>query len=144
MALQTGMRRGEILNIEWTDIKDGYIELLKTKTNKARNIPLSSTLKNTLTALPKNNSYIFVNPRTHKPYKDIKKSWDKVRKDANIADIRFHDLRHTVATRMVAKGIDLLVVKDILGHTMIETTMRYAHPVPERKKAAIEILNSYT
>lgn len=144
MALQTGMRRGEILNIEWRNIKDGYIELLQTKSNNVRKIPISSTLKNTLATLPKNDNYIFINPRTNKPYKDIKNSWNKVRKDANIADIRFHDLRHTVATRMVAKGIDLLVVKDILGHTMIETTMRYAHPVPERKKAAIEILNSYT
>lgn len=45
---------------------------------------------------------------------------------------------------MVEKGIDLLVVMEILGHTKIETTMRYSHPVPKRKKEAINILNEYS
>ena len=51
--------------------------------------------------------------------------------------------KHTVATRLVEKGIDLVVVKEILGHSKIETTMRYAHTVPKRKLEAIEVLNSY-
>lgn len=143
-ALQTGMRKGEIFNLKWSNIKCGYIELLETKSGKMRNIPISSTLKDVFAHIQKTSEYVFINPDTDKPYRDIKKSWYNIRKDANLLDFRFHDLRHTVATRMVEKGIDLLVVKDILGHTMIETTMRYAHPVPERKKAAIEVLNSYT
>jgi len=76
-------------------------------------------------------------------YVDIKKSFNKAREAAGIKDFRFHDLRHTVATRLVEKGIDLLVVKDILGHSNIETTMRYAHPIPKRKSDAIAVLNSY-
>ncbi len=143
IALQTGMRRGEILNLKWTDIKDGYIQLLETKSGNSRNIPTSTTLLNALKFIPKVSEYVFINPKTNKPYTDIKKSWHKVLNKANIENFRFHDLRHTVATRMVEKGIDLLVVKDILGHTMIETTMRYAHPVPERVQAAIEVLNDY-
>ncbi len=143
MALQTGMRRGEILNLKWSDIKNGYIQLLETKSGKSRNIPTSETLLNTLNSIPKSSEYVFINPKTNKPYTDFKKSWHKVLDDANIENFRFHDLRHTVATRMVEKGIDLLVVKDILGHTMIETTMRYAHPVTERKLAAIDVLNNY-
>lgn len=143
MALQTGMRRGEILNLKWSNIKCGYIELLETKSGKMRNIPISSTLQDVLNSLSKDSEYIFVNPKTNKPYTDIKKAWHKVLDDANIENLRFHDLRHTVATRLVEKGTDLLVVKDILGHTMIETTMRYAHPVPASRQTAIEILNSY-
>lgn len=143
IALQTGMRRGEILNLKWTDIKDGYIQLLETKSGNSRNIPTSTTLLKALKSIPKVSEYVFINPKTNKPYTDIKKSWHKVLDKANIENFRFHDLRHTVATRMVEKGIDLLVVKDILGHTMIETTMRYAHPVPERVQAAIEVLNDY-
>lgn len=143
-ALQTGMRRGEILNLKWSNIKNNHIELLDTKSNNPRYIPLSLTLQDVFGQIQKSSEYVFVNPKTDKPYKDIKRSWNNIRNDANLLDFRFHDLRHTVATRMVEKGIDLLVVKDILGHTMIETTMRYAHPVPERKRAAIEILNSYT
>lgn len=64
-------------------------------------------------------------------------------KDANIENFRFQHLRHTVATRLVESGIDLVVVQEILGHANIQTTMRYAHPVPERKKHAVDILSSY-
>ena len=87
--------------------------------------------------------HCFVNPDTKLPYVDIKKSFNKARDAAGIKNFRFHDLRHTVATRLVEKGIDLLVVMEILGHTKIETTMRYAHPTPKRKSDAINVLNLY-
>ena len=77
-------------------------------------------------------------------YTDIKHSFATVLKTAKIDNFRFHDLRHTVATRLVEKGIDLVVVKEILGHSKIETTMRYAHAVPKRKMNAINVLNSYS
>ena len=70
----------------------------------------------------------------------MKKSFHTVIDRAGIKDFRFHDLRHTVATRLVEKNIDLSVVKDILGHSKITTTQRYAHPVPQRKLEAINIL----
>ncbi|MBR1619202.1 site-specific integrase [bacterium] len=143
MALQTGMRRGEIFNLKWANIKNGYIELLETKSGKMRTIPISSTLDNVLKNIPRKSIYVFINPKTNKPYIDVKKSWKNVLDKAKISNFRFHDLRHTVATRMVEKGIDLLVVRDILGHSLISTTMRYAHPVTERKQAAIDILNNY-
>lgn len=144
-ALQTGMRRGEILSLEWSqvDFELGYIEVLKTKSGKARSIPISDKLRKTLMKLDRTSKYVFVNPKTGLPYVDIKKGYNKAVKDAGIKNLTFHDLRHTVATRMVEKGIDLLVVKDILGHSNIETTMRYAHPVPKRKLEAVESLSSF-
>ena len=74
----------------------------------------------------------------------MKKSFPTVIERAGIKDFRFHDLRHTVATRLVEKNIDLSVVKDILGHSKITTTQCYAHPVPQRELEAINILSTYT
>ena len=147
-ALQTGMRRGEIFNLKWEniDFKYGFIELLETKSGKARKIPISDKLKNIFNNLQTKieSEYVFINPETGKPYRDIHKKFHIILEEAGIKNFRFHDLRHTVATRLVEKGIDLVVVKEILGHSSIETTMRYAHAVPERKLKAIEILNSYS
>ena len=144
-ALQTGMRRGEIFNLKWEniDFELGYIELLKTKTGKARKIPISTSLREVLENIKPISEYVFINPQTNKPYTDIHNSFGTVLEKANIQSFRFHDLRHTVATRLVEKGIDLVVVKEILGHSKIDTTMRYAHAVPKRKLEAIEVLNSY-
>ncbi len=145
-ALQTGMRRGEIFNLKWAhiDFKDGFIEVLKTKSGKARKIPISPRLETLLKDMLANstNDYVFINPETNKPYVDIKRAFSSVIKNANISNFRFHDLRHTVATRMVESGADLLVVKEILGHSDIKTTMRYAHPVPENKRRAINYLSN--
>ena len=144
-ALHTGMRRGEILNLKWSniDFEYGYIELLDTKSGKARKIPISNTLKDVLNNIDKISEYVFINPKTNKPYTDLKKSFHKVLDKANIKNFRFHDLRHTVATRLVEKGIDLTVVQELLGHSKLTTTQRYAHPVPKRKLDAVEILSSY-
>ena len=144
-ALQTGMRRGEIFNLKWSDIdfEFGFIELLKTKSGKSRKIPISESLMAILESIERNSDYVFVNPQTQKPFTDIHNSFRTVLRMADIKNFRFHDLRHTVATRLVEKGIDLVVVKEILGHSKIDTTMRYAHAVPKRKLDAIAVLNSY-
>lgn len=63
--------------------------------------------------------------------------------NANIKNFRFHDLRHTAVTGMVDSGIDMVVIKEILGHSNIQTTMRYAHALESVKIKAIELLSSY-
>ena len=145
-ALQTGMRKSEIFNLKWSqiDFKQGYIEILKSKSGKARKIPISSRLDAVLKEILalSSNEYVFVNPETNKPFVDIKRAFATILEKAGIDNFRFHDLRHTVATRMVESGADLTVVQEILGHASIQTTMRYAHPVPERKKQAIDYLSS--
>ena len=135
-------------NLSLYDLKNidfdyGFIELLETKSGKSRKIPISDTLMKILNRQSKEYNYVFTNPETKQPYTDIKHSFHTVLNAANIQNFRFHDLRHTVATRLVEKNIDLVVVKEILGHADIQTTMRYAHAVPKRKLEAIEVLNSY-
>lgn len=145
-ALQTGMRKGEIFSLRWENINFdyGFIELLETKSGKARKIPISETLNKVFQELPKISDYVFINDTTGEPFVDIHKSFTTILEKAKIKNFRFHDLRHTVATRLVEKGIDLIVVKEILGHSKIETTMRYAHAVPQRKLDAIAVLNDYS
>ena len=145
-ALQTAMRKGEIFPLKWMQINFDYefIDIIESKSGKERKIPISKKLMEIFKRLPKTSEYVFVNPETGKPYTDIKHSWSTVMKAAGIENFRFHDLRHTAITRMVEKGIPLPVVKEIAGHSKIETTMRYTHTNSKQKVDAIEVLNSYT
>ncbi len=144
-ALHTGIRKSGILNLKWEDIdfKTNHIKVLKTKNNKIRRIPLSDKLKSALEKHPRIGEYVFMNPLTKQKYRDIGKVFSETVKRAKIKHITFHQLRHTAATRMVEGGIDLIVVKEILGHEDISTTQRYSHPVPKRTQEAIKILNAY-
>ncbi len=145
VALHTGLRRGNILELRWEQINFDYkmIEVLKNKGNKKIQIPLSETLYEEFSKMRQDEGYVFVNPETGLPYQDIKKAFNTAKEKAGIKNFRFHDLRHTVATRLVEKGIDLAVVQDLLAHSNIQTTMRYANPVPKRKLEAIQALDKY-
>lgn len=146
-ALCTGMRCGEILNLKWTNIDFNLmvIDLTVTKNNSPRRIPISNRLCKVFKALYKENTnkneFVFVNKNTNDRYKDIYQGFKNALSRANVENFRFHDLRHTAATRMVANNMDLIVVKEILGHKTIQTTMRYAHPLEELKIKAIDILD---
>ena len=146
VALYTGMRQGEILNLKWKDLnlKEKYIKVLKTKNNKVRKIPLAQTLEEEFLKLPKLSEYVICNPLTRTKYNNIHKVFDATVKRAKIEHITFHQLRHSAATRMVEKGIDLVVVKEILGHADLSTTQKYSHPVPQRMLDAINELERYS
>lgn len=146
-ALQTGLRKSNILQLRWelVDLEFRFIEVLaqQNKGHKIIKIPISDKLLETLESLPRNSEYVFANPDTGKPYRDISEGFKNACDRANIENFRFHDLRHTVATRLVEKGIDLRVVQEIMAHSTIITTQRYMHPTPKRKLEAISVLNSY-
>lgn len=141
-ALQTGMRRGEILNLKWSniDFEYNFIELLETKSGKSRKIPISSKLMKVLNDVKNNTEYVFINSYTGMPYNDIKRSFASLLNKAKIKDFRFHDFRHTAATRMLEKGADIRTVQEILGHSSVSVTERYTHTNAKNKKSAIELL----
>ena len=145
MALNTGMRIGEILKLTWprVDIKNGIILLDKTKNGERREIPVNETLRRTLATLLRHikTDYLFYNPNTLLPYDRLKNSWKTACKRAHIMDFHFHDLRHTFASWLVMRGVDLTTVKEILGHKDIGMTLRYAHLAPSHIKRAVEILD---
>lgn len=145
-ALQTGMRKAEILNLKWSNIDFEYeiIELLITKSGKARKIPISRKLMKVFQEIQitSKSEYVFVNPDTNSNYVDIKKSFHTVLEKAGIENFVFHDFRHTAATRMLDKGANIRTVQDILGHSSVAVTERYTHTNAQNKKSAIELLAS--
>jgi len=144
LALNTGMRKGEILNLRWSDIdfNKRYIFVRTTKSGKDRKIPMNHIVTSNLKALKRDGDFIFYNPKTKACLKDVKTAFKAACRRAGIPDLRFHDLRHTAATLMVTGGVDIVTVKEILGHSSIEMTMRYAHPTPENKRKAVDVLAS--
>lgn len=118
---------------------------LIAKNGKKRFIPINSVVMNILKEAHKNKvcEYVFVNHTTETRYSDLKRSFNALCLKANVENFRFHDLRHTSATRMVGAGVPITMVKDILGHSDIHTTMRYAHAITEQSLEAIETLSNY-
>jgi integrase len=141
-ALHTGMRRGEIFNLQWFDVDmmRQAIKVRYTKSGKDRTIPMNQTVRGLLEGLPKTSSYIFPSPKTGKRMIDLKRKFDEARKKAEIVNLRFHDLRHTFATRMANAGVDIFTLAELLGHSDIRITKRYAHGTEETKRRAVEKL----
>ena len=143
MAVHTGMRKGEILKLGWEDVdlKRRIIYVVNTKTDEKREIPINSTLYRTLDELRKGRrgTYVFAG-HGGKPYTDIRRSFTAALKKCAIKNFRFHDLRHTFASQLVMRGVDLKTVQELLGHRSIEMTMRYSHLSPGHKQAAVERL----
>jgi integrase len=146
VALNTGMRRAEILNLKWNqiDFEDRKIRVEKTKSGKVRFVPVNNNLFYVLKSLRAESGqspFVFLSPKTGKPYLDMKTGFKGACKRAGISDLRFHDLRHTFASRLVEKNVDIETVKELLGHHSITITQRYTHSSDDRKKAAVELLN---
>ncbi len=144
VALHSGMRRGEILGLTWNqiDLQNGFILLDKTKSGFRREIPINSTLEMLFNSLSIgfDNDYLFTN-KDGKPYSEIKHSFTTAVKKAGIHDFRFHDIRHTFASHLIMQGIGITSVKELLGHSDIKMTLRYAHLAPGYKRKAVNTLD---
>lgn len=146
IALNTGMRRGEILGLKWQDIDfdQKNITLSDTKNGEERHVPMNSTVVDILSGLrrrPESN-YVFSGKDigTHISKGYISHKFESTVKQAGIEDFKFHDLRHTFASRLVMKGVNLKAVQELLGHKTFNMTLRYAHLSPDHKKTAVELL----
>jgi len=143
VALNTGMRRGEILNLKWKDIdfRRGIIYLYQTKNNEKREIPMNEAAKTALIRVRKHpeSAYIFCDIGGQ-PFKNVRKSFWTALKKSGIVNFRFHDLRHTFASHLVMSGVDLNTVRELLGHKSLDMTLRYSHLSPDHKKRAVDVL----
>lgn len=163
-ALGTGMRKGEILGLQWSDVdleskeihilhnlsyvanisedgKKNYSTILQTpkSNNSIRVIPMSNKIFNLLTSLPKKADYVFCNEQgSHFDIKWTEKIWHNKLKDTNMGNKRFHDLRHTFATMLLLNGANLIQIKELLGHSSVKITEMYLDALPKSKA---EIIN---
>lgn len=128
----TGMRLSEALNLKAEDITDNFIHLYKTKSGKARSIPIHDAISEAVIRLintPKLTVYGYEN------------QFRRLRKQLNLpVNARLHDLRHTFATNLCEKGVSVDVVSKLLGHSNIQTTLIYARVSDRRLSQAIKLL----
>jgi integrase len=145
IALNTGMRKGEILGLKWSDIdlKNSLLMVGKTKNNERRIVTINNTLYQEFSNIPRHISspYVIYN-KDGKPFKGVRKSFAAALKRANITDFRFHDLRHTFASHLAMSGVSLKTIQQLLGHKDLSMTMRYAHLSEEYMQNAVKKLDT--
>lgn len=124
LGLDSGMRRGEILKLEWKDIdfEKGIIKILAThtKTQKMRTVPMTDRTKAELLGLPSfgTSEMVF-------PFNDFKRSWATALRIAKIDGLTFHDLRRTFVTRLQIGGLSIGIAAELAGHSRLETTRKH-------------------
>ena len=123
-AIETGMRRGEILKLKWSNInfddRTAYLE--DTKNGEDRYVPLSSKATELLSSTKQSNNLVF--PVSSNA---VRLSWERMKRKANVNNLRFHDLRHEALSRMTEKGLNPLEVAEISGHKQLQQLKNYVH-----------------
>ncbi|MEH6530754.1 MAG: site-specific integrase [Photobacterium frigidiphilum] len=146
IAMNTGLRRGELLNLAWADISFSgrylTVRASNAKSKAGRIVPLNKEAFSTLESWRQQNldSLYIYEGKTGQPLTDVKKPWALVLEAAFIIDFKFHDLRHHFASQLVMAGVDLNTVRELLGHADLNMTLRYAHLAPEHKAAAVNLI----
>jgi integrase len=147
LALNTGLRRGELLGLKWGAVNfSGKVLSVTAETAKSghtRRVPLNTEALSTLTTWhkragkPSVEEFVFPGAEGA-PIKRIDTAWVSLMKRAGLKNFRLHDCRHHFASRLVQAGVDLYTVKELLGHSEITMTERYSHLAPDNLRAAVE------
>lgn len=149
LAVHTGMRKGEILGLEWprVDLSSARITLEQTKSGQPRGVPINRDVYEALLALEpaaeRRQGRLFP-PGNDRRGSQIRTAFEAALARAGITGFRFHDLRHTAASHLVMRGATLQEVKEILGHSDLRMTLRYAHLSPAHLRGAVERLEGLT
>jgi integrase len=155
LALNTGMRQGEIFGLRWSqiDLDRRQILLPKTKNKRPHHVPLNSAAVIALQRMRTLGGRTGLTPPASTDSHTVIFSsalmwslrspsgwWHTAMKNAKVTNFRFHDLRHTFASRLVMAGVDMRTVADLLNHKVLQMVMRYSHLSPEHKLSAVERL----
>lgn len=146
LALHTGMRRGEQYRLRWQDVdlKRNILTISRSKHGEARRIQINSAARDALLKLRGRGDGVgYVCPGSEGPRTRDWRGWfEEVVEKAGIPDFRWHDLRHTFASRLVMAGVPLRAVQVLMGHKCIETTLRYSHLGETELYEAVERLTA--
>jgi integrase len=141
LAITTGARKGELVNLKWLDVnlarQTAYVKT--TKNGQPKVLPLTDKVLAELIRFKDQDQELIFNSeiKPDKPY-EFYKLWKRALEQAEIEDFRFHDLRHTTASYLAQSGASLLEIADVLGHKQIQMTKRYAHLCIDHKKKLIK------
>jgi len=147
LAISTGMRYGEILNLTWEDVdlKKRKIILHETKNNERRVVPIVGLSLDILKGFSKvrriDSNLLFPGGHPQKPV-DLRHAWEVALKRANIENFRFHDLRHTAASYLAMNGATLAEIAEVLGHKTLQMVKRYAHLSEAHTASVVERMNA--
>lgn len=146
LSLNTGMRRGELFDLKWSAVNFSTNTITAagdtTKTSDTRHIPMNKETVSVLGQWKKQageSQYVFPSQEGGR-LEDVKSAWLRLLKRAKIEGFRWHDMRHDFASRLVMAGVPLNTVRDLLGHSDIKMTLKYAHLAPGTKAAAVELI----
>jgi integrase len=147
VALNTGLRRGELFNLRWSDVHMDKRLLTgrgaTAKTGQTRHVPLNREAVAVLTAWRAQSpadGYVFPGRDGTGRLDNVRKAWTALLREAKIEGFRFHDLRHHFASKLVMAGTPLYTVQRLLGHHSPLMTAKYAHLSPDHQAAAVERL----
>ena len=146
LTLNTGLRRGELFQLQWADI-DCASHMLTVhgqhaKSHLTRHIPLNREARDVLQnwrTLTTTQGLVFPG-KNGQPFDNVKKAWHNLLQRAAIANFRWHDMRHDFASKLVMAGVPLNTVRELLGHADLTSTLRYAHLAPDHKADAVDRL----
>lgn len=147
LALSTGARQGEILNLRWNniDLNGNKIVLFETKNGEKRVLPLKRKALEMMKELFSKRDYetdlVFPSPKDKNIAVQIRDSWETSLKRANIKNFRFHDLRHTAASYLAMNGATPSEIAEILGHKTLQMVKRYSHLSESHTSSVVERMN---
>jgi integrase len=146
LSLNTGMRQGEIFSLRWENVNFEHtmltIEGAYAKSGRTRHIPLNTEALQVLKSWrdqSESPELVFAN-KDGQRFNNVNKAWRGILITAKITNFRWHDMRHHFASRLVMATVDLNTVRELLGHSDMSMTLRYAHLAPEHKASAVEKL----
>ncbi len=142
VAANTGMRRSEILRLRWPDIdfEARRIAVLKTKTDRPRQIPMNEEVAGALEGMPRHIDTDLVFHQHGGLIQGFTKRWNAARERAGLRDVHFHDLRHTFSTWLSELGVSPMVIMALTGHTTANMLKRYTNISDPAMAAAVGAL----